>query len=174
MVPSDKLTFIYRDRKGVVSLRRVTNATPYGDDYLQCYDESRDALRTFRRDRILEILEEGDNAEERLAYHRKHSPPPLPATGESSKKKGPTATSRQRRILRKLGVPFPKRISKSEASALIEAALDGEPQLANEGKPKSRRGGCVIAIIILAAALYLLAGRVEWVHPQEEAPAQNG
>lgn len=70
------LQFIYRDALGYVTLRTILDATPSDDIYLQCYDADKDQVRTFRKDRILEFIDDSAIADSRLRWHIDNSPPP--------------------------------------------------------------------------------------------------
>jgi NAD-dependent DNA ligase len=71
---ADDKRFIYRDAQGVVSYREVTNISET-EEYIQAFCKSANALRTFRKDRILEDINEPSNIEQRLQYHIENSPP---------------------------------------------------------------------------------------------------
>ena len=68
-LPEEGQLFIYRDAEGSVSIRSVTDI---GHDrtHFTGYCNLRRAERTFRRDRVLELVYTG-NGKKELAYHRK-------------------------------------------------------------------------------------------------------
>jgi len=71
----DEKIFIYRDGQGVITSRKVTILTE-DSNYLSGYCES--GFRTFRIDRILEVIENSNQIDERLSYHIKNNPEPIP------------------------------------------------------------------------------------------------
>lgn len=72
----ESFQFIYRDARGNITLREVVSAIPVGDNYLQCFNAEKNEVRTFRRDRILEIISDEDEAyvDERLKWYRDNAP----------------------------------------------------------------------------------------------------
>ncbi|MCH6257489.1 hypothetical protein MLD52_13090 [Puniceicoccaceae bacterium K14] len=82
-MPQTTLQFIYRDALGCVTLRTISDVIPFGEVYLQCYDADKDQVRTFRKDRILEIIEDSSIADSRLQWHVANSPPPKKRRRES-------------------------------------------------------------------------------------------
>lgn len=70
-----KLSFIYQDARGRITDRVISDISE-SDEYIQGHCHTKDELRTFRKDRILEILNNNDNANERLHYHTSVNPPP--------------------------------------------------------------------------------------------------
>jgi hypothetical protein len=76
--PADDHLFVYRDVNGEITLRSVSDSD-YDETYLYGWCSLRNDERNFRRDRILEVIVEGDGQLE-LAYHRKAA---ARATGES-------------------------------------------------------------------------------------------
>lgn len=74
----DKITaFIYRDAKKNVTIQTVSKISE-NEEYLQGFCTNVNGFRTYRKDRILEILEDLNIAEERLEYYLSINPPPLP------------------------------------------------------------------------------------------------
>lgn len=71
------LSFIYRDARGNITFREVQDLLE-DEDYIQAYCRASEGLRTFRRDRILEVIDDAEVAQQRLKYHIENSPPPLP------------------------------------------------------------------------------------------------
>jgi NAD-dependent DNA ligase len=71
----DEKIFIYRDSQGVITSRKVTILTE-DSVYLSGYCES--GFRTFRIDRILEVIENSNQIDERLSYYKKNNPEPIP------------------------------------------------------------------------------------------------
>ena len=72
----DKRIFIYQDVRGNVSARNIANVSE-SDDYLQGICTQANALRTFRKDRILEAFAPDTSdadIQDRLVYHKSHSP----------------------------------------------------------------------------------------------------
>lgn len=76
----ESFRFIYRDARGNITVREVVAAIPVGDNYLQCFDAGENHMRTYRRDRVLELITDQSEEciEERLKWFRDNSPPPLP------------------------------------------------------------------------------------------------
>jgi NAD-dependent DNA ligase len=71
--------FIYMDARGNVTSREITDYSE-SVEYLQGYCTSANALRTFRKDRILEEVTNPSILLERMQYHIKNYPPPKPAS----------------------------------------------------------------------------------------------
>lgn len=67
--------FIYRDVHGNISAREVSNISE-SDEYIQALCHSAQALRTFRKDRILEYISDINKVELKLQFHIENSPPP--------------------------------------------------------------------------------------------------
>lgn len=63
------LSFIYRDVKGNITFRQVFNISET-DDYLQAICLSAGGLRTFRKDRILEKIDDIGLVDQRLQFYR--------------------------------------------------------------------------------------------------------
>lgn len=104
--------FVYVNAKGEVSERRLTSVTEKAD-LIQGYCTTTEALKTFRRDRILEWLEPGDNAEERLEHYRNHPPAPELYQAQGT-------TKRRRDELDVVFTGFPK----AEKERLVELAKE--------------------------------------------------
>ena len=75
-MPEKTIAFIYKDAQGKISYRSINNISKT-IDYIQgvCYQEN--GLRTFRKDRVLEYLNENSDINERLQYHINSNPPPI-------------------------------------------------------------------------------------------------
>jgi len=71
----DEKIFIYRNARGVITSRKV-KIWDESDDYLYAFDESN--LKTFRKDRVLEFIDNLNQIDERLSYHIKNNPEPTP------------------------------------------------------------------------------------------------
>ena len=67
--------FIYCDARGVVSYWEVMNISET-DKYIQGFCKNDNGFRTFRKDRVLEDIDNSTDHEQRLNYHIEHSPPP--------------------------------------------------------------------------------------------------
>lgn len=76
--------FIYRDARGSITAREVTNVSET-DQYIQGICLKADALRTFRKDRVLEDISDKARINERLEYHIANNPEPV-VTGSSHRK----------------------------------------------------------------------------------------
>ncbi len=72
-----ELSFIYQDARGNITFREVLDILE-DDDYIQAYCLASEGLRTFRKDRILEVIDDTQIGLQRLQYHVENSPPPLP------------------------------------------------------------------------------------------------
>lgn len=72
---SNDKKFIYIDARGLVSYRDVVNISE-SEEYYQGHCIVANALRTFRKDRVLEEISNEADAEERLQFHIENSPPP--------------------------------------------------------------------------------------------------
>ena len=68
-------SFIYRDALGVVTYREVADISET-EEYIQGFCLKANALRTFRKDRILEHTDNSTDIEERLNFFIESSPPP--------------------------------------------------------------------------------------------------
>ena len=75
---SSETTFIYRDAKGNITVRTVSNVSET-EDYLQGICLRAGDLRTFRRDRILGRFPEEASAEGQLSHHIAKNLPPKPS-----------------------------------------------------------------------------------------------
>ena len=71
----DEKIFIYRNGQGVITSRKVTILTE-NSDYLCGFCERN--YRTFRKDHILEFIDNLNQIDERLSYHIKNNPEPIP------------------------------------------------------------------------------------------------
>lgn len=65
--------FIYQDAKGNITARKVSDVTT-SDLYIQAYCHSAKALRTFRKDRVLEYFDSLDSLDDRLIHHLANPP----------------------------------------------------------------------------------------------------
>lgn len=73
---SDSSTaFIYQDARGNITAREITDISET-EMYLQGYCHLVNDLRTFRKDRILELLSSDDDIELKLKYYISINPPP--------------------------------------------------------------------------------------------------
>ena len=68
--------FIYRSARGEITARAVTDISE-SDDYVQGFCLFRGELRTFRKDRILELISDPSTVQERLEFHIANNPPPI-------------------------------------------------------------------------------------------------
>jgi len=83
MGKEEKMTFfVYMDGKGRVTGREVS-AISETAEYMQGYCRTAGSFRTFRKDRVLEVLQNGDGIAARVALHAKENP--LPRSGEPRK-----------------------------------------------------------------------------------------
>jgi NAD-dependent DNA ligase len=71
------MTFIYQDARGNITSRCVSNISENAA-YLQGYCNTTKALKTFRKDRILEVLNSNENIETKINHYISKSPPPKP------------------------------------------------------------------------------------------------
>ncbi|MCI5225133.1 MAG: hypothetical protein D3918_00400 [Candidatus Electrothrix sp. AX2] len=69
---SNDRKFIYCNASGVISVREVLN-TSETEEYLRGYCVKANAFRTFRKDRVLEDIDESSDIEERLQFHIENS-----------------------------------------------------------------------------------------------------
>lgn len=67
--------FIYQDARGNITARDITDISET-EYYLQGYCHIANDLRTFRKDRILELLSNGDDSELKVKHYISISPPP--------------------------------------------------------------------------------------------------
>ena len=81
----ETLSFIYRDAKGNITFREVTNVSE-SEIYIQAICLTAEELRTFRKDRILERVAGSVNVEERLQHYRDTIPPPNPESHSNWKR----------------------------------------------------------------------------------------
>jgi len=72
---SENKSFIYRDALGVISYREVTNISET-EEYMQGFCSKANALRTFRKDRILEDTDNSTDIQERMNFFIENSPSP--------------------------------------------------------------------------------------------------
>lgn len=72
-----EVSFIYRDSAGQVTARTLLDWVE-SDEFLQGVCREKRELRTFRRDRVLEVVPSGADIAEPLARHRAANPPPPP------------------------------------------------------------------------------------------------
>lgn len=81
----DKIsTFIYQDAKRNITIQSISKISE-NEVYLQGFCTIANGFRTYRKDRILEIIENEKISEERLEYYRSINPPPL-SPSQSSRK----------------------------------------------------------------------------------------
>lgn len=69
--------FIYMNQHGEITYRQAHSLT-VTDNHIQAYCMNADAVRTFRKDRVLEWLKPDADIDARLAYHRSCHPDPEP------------------------------------------------------------------------------------------------
>ena len=81
--------FIYQDARGNITAREVTNISET-EDYIQCICLKAEALRTFRKDRVLEFLDDNDQVDEKLEYHVANNPEPTQRTRGASQRTNDT------------------------------------------------------------------------------------
>lgn len=75
----DKIsTFIYQNARKNITIQSVSKISE-NEVYLQGFCTEANGFRTYRKDRILEIIEDGKISEERLEYYRLINPPPMPS-----------------------------------------------------------------------------------------------
>lgn len=88
---SESTKFIYCDARGVISYRDIANVSKT-EEYIQGYCTQDNGFRTFRKDRILEHVDEEKNVDERLKYHIANHPPPRESSspGEGSARRSYT------------------------------------------------------------------------------------
>lgn len=67
--------FIYQDARGNITAREITDISET-ETYLQGYCHLANDLRTFRKDRILELLGSDDDVESKVKYYISINPPP--------------------------------------------------------------------------------------------------
>ncbi len=79
----DKIsTFIYQDARKNITFQSVSKISE-NEVYLQGFCTEANGFRTYRKDRILEIIENEKISEERLEYFRSVNPPPMPSPKSS-------------------------------------------------------------------------------------------
>jgi len=74
-VRNSSAAFIYQDARGNITAREISDVSET-EAYLQGYCHLANDLRTFRKDRILEILAGGDDIESKVKQYISISPPP--------------------------------------------------------------------------------------------------
>jgi len=74
-VSDSSTSFIYQDSRGNITAREITDISET-EAYLQGYCHLANDLRTFRKDRILELLGNGDDVESKINHYIAISPPP--------------------------------------------------------------------------------------------------
>jgi NAD-dependent DNA ligase len=72
------MNFVYQNAKGNITARRISN-TSETDIHIQGLCHNVNELRTFRKDRILEVLCDEKELKERLIYHLQVNPAPKPS-----------------------------------------------------------------------------------------------
>ncbi len=70
-----RAAFIYQDARGNITAREISDISET-ELYLQGYCHLANDLRTFRKDRILELLSSGDDIELKLKHHISTNPLP--------------------------------------------------------------------------------------------------
>lgn len=79
----DVLVFIYRDAKGRIDIQEVYSASE-DDTYIQGYKVDDGGIRTYRKDRVLEVVTPETQVAQRVAFYQDTLPPPtLPLTPTS-------------------------------------------------------------------------------------------
>ena len=74
----DKIsTFIYQDARRNITIQKVSRISET-EEYLQGFCTKVNSLRTYRKDRILEIIEDENISETRLEHYVSINPPPMP------------------------------------------------------------------------------------------------
>ncbi len=71
----NETTFIYQDARGNITARIISDISET-NEYLQGFCHTANDLRTFRKDRILEIIKNNDNIDSKLNHYISISPPP--------------------------------------------------------------------------------------------------
>ncbi|MBU3068268.1 hypothetical protein KOI40_00370 [Aestuariicella sp. G3-2] len=66
------MQFIYRNAKNEISIQNIENVS-ISDDHYQGISVSENKLKTYRKDRVLEMLSGNENPEERRQYHLENS-----------------------------------------------------------------------------------------------------
>ena len=74
-MPDGILSFIYRDAQGNITFREVFDISE-SDRYIQGICLTARALRTFRKDRILETTNDDSDVEAKLEYYKSQFPTP--------------------------------------------------------------------------------------------------
>jgi len=79
----DKIsTFIYQDARRNITIQSISRISE-NEVYLQGFSTIENGFRTYRKDRILEIIENEKISEERLEYYRSINPSPMPSPKSS-------------------------------------------------------------------------------------------
>ena len=86
---SESQSFIYRDAKGNISLKEVTEISE-NEIYIQALCLNAGELRTYRKDRILEFIVDREHASERIQHYQATLPPPSHETHRPSWKRNTT------------------------------------------------------------------------------------
>lgn len=73
----ETVSFIYKDAQGVVTARTVIDISET-EKYIQAFCTQAQELRTFRKDRIIEYIQDEANIPERLSHLIANSPSPKP------------------------------------------------------------------------------------------------
>jgi NAD-dependent DNA ligase len=74
-VSNSSTAFIYQDARGNITAREITDISET-EAYLQGYCHLANDLRTFRKDRVLEVLSNSGDIELKLKHYIAISPPP--------------------------------------------------------------------------------------------------
>ena len=72
-MPNQILSFIYKDAEGNITFREVSDISE-SDRYLQGLCLKAHALRTFRKDRILEIIKDNSTVIDKLSFYKSQFP----------------------------------------------------------------------------------------------------
>jgi NAD-dependent DNA ligase len=82
-VTEETQTIIYRDAKGNITARQIHSISESGEHFQAVCLKAR-ALRTFRKDRVLEYIENESEIDQRLAFHIENNPEPAPRRYQNS------------------------------------------------------------------------------------------
>lgn len=81
------MEFIYRNARNETKIQHIENVS-ISDDHYQGICLASGHLKTFRKDRILEMLSGKENSDERLNYHLVNAPPTKESQSRISNKSG--------------------------------------------------------------------------------------
>ncbi len=83
---SERIRFIYRDADGNISYRDIANVSKT-EEYVQGYCTQTNGFRTFRKNRVLEYIDEETDVDDRLNYHIASQPLPEKQSPKRSKER---------------------------------------------------------------------------------------